>query len=93
MSIGDSLYADNISYFINEEYRNRGLGFQAVCLLFEYLNSKGIDHVTINVEKNNIPSLRVVDKIKEIYKCSSISEHKDSIAFHICIDNKKTKSH
>ncbi len=91
LSFGDSFFADNISYFIYENYRNKGLGFQSVCLFLEYLNSKGIETATLHVEKTNLPSLRIVEKLKEVYQSYSISDRNETIAFHFCITNKKIK--
>lgn len=92
LSFGDSFFADNISYFIYEKYRNKGLGFQSVCLFLEYLNSKGIETATVHVAKTNLPSLRIVEKLKEVYQSYSISDRNETIAFHFCINNKKLES-
>ncbi|MEE3342883.1 MAG: GNAT family N-acetyltransferase [Bacilli bacterium] len=92
LGCSDSIFANNISYCIYKEYRNKGLGFQSVCLLLEYLNSKGIENITIFVEKNNIPSLRIAEKLKDIYKSYTLSNYDTTIAFHFCINNKKLES-
>ena len=92
LGFGDSIFADNISYCIYEKYQNKGLGFQSVCLFLEYLNSKGIESATIIVEKTNLPSLRIAEKLKDIYQSYSISEYNSTFVFHFCIDNKKLES-
>ena len=92
LSFGNSLYDDNIYCCIDEKYRNNGLGFQSTCLFLQYLNSKGIDHVTLHVAKTNLPSLRTVEKIKDVYQSFSISENENSMTFHFCIDNERLKS-
>ena len=92
LGFGDLIFTDNVSYCIYEKYQNKGLGFQSVCLFLEYLNSKGIESVTIHVEKTNLPSLRIAEKLKDIYQSYSVSEYNSIFAFHFCLANKKLES-
>ena len=57
-------YCGHIGYHIDESYRGHGYAYQALCLLEKVLSAKGIDHVRITCEKNNIPSKKTIEKLQ-----------------------------
>ena len=84
----DACFDDNFFYVIDEEYRNQGLGFQAACALLEYLSLSGIEHVTFHIEKSNVASIRVAEKIKNVYQECEIEDNDYSITYHFNINDK-----
>ena len=57
----------NIFYVIRDEYRNKGFGFQALSALFQYLSMNNAKGATIFIAKDNTPSIRLAEKIKEVF--------------------------
>ena len=84
-----NIFGNNLSYFIEEEYRNKGLGFQAISALIEYLSENNISNVDIFIEKKNNVSIKIAEKLSEIYS-SKKEEGSDYISFHFDIINKKS---
>ena len=82
------LFGNNLSYYIEEEYRNRGLGFQAVSTLIEYLNENNINNVDLFVEKKNVASIKIAEKLSTMYS-SKKEEGPSYVSFHINITEKK----
>lgn len=58
---------NNICYAIDEAHRNNGYGFQAVVILLKYLLSKNIENITIVIEKENVASIKLAEKIKSVF--------------------------
>ena len=79
------LFGD-MSYFIyKEEYRGHGYAYEALRLLGDLLQKNGINDFWLTVQKNNIPSLKTIEKyggyvIEEfdhdalLYECKTLSK-------------------
>lgn len=52
----------DIGYTIREEHRGNGYAYKALNLISQIIASKGIDHVTITTYKDNIPSLKTIER-------------------------------
>ena len=82
------LFGNNLSYYIEDEYRNKGLGFQAISALIEYLNENNINNVDLFVEKKNVASIKIAEKLSTMYS-SEKEEGPSYVSFHINITEKK----
>lgn len=52
----------DIGYTIREEHRGNGYAYKALNLISQIIASKGIDHVTITTYKDNIPSVKTIER-------------------------------
>lgn len=52
----------DIGYTIREEHRGNGYAYKALNLISKIIASKGIDHVTITTYKDNIPSVKTIER-------------------------------
>ena len=52
----------DIGYEINEEYRGNNYSYEALLLLSNLLSENGIDSFVITSNKNNIPSVKIIEK-------------------------------
>lgn len=52
----------DIGYTIREEHRGNGFAYKALNLISQIIASKGIDHVTITTYKDNIPSVKTIER-------------------------------
>tara|TARA_B100000989_G_C19461118_1_gene436248 strand:- start:600 stop:1052 length:453 start_codon:yes stop_codon:yes gene_type:complete len=53
-----------ISYMVAPKYRRRGIAYKAIKQLISNLKKKKIKKVVAIVKKNNIPSLKIFDRLK-----------------------------
>ncbi len=54
----------NIGCAIIDDYRGNGYAYQALCILADYLSLNNIQNITLTVKKNNIASIKTLDKFK-----------------------------
>ena len=52
----------NIGYETYMDYRRKGYMLEALTLLGKYLYNKGVEKIYISTRKNNIPSIKLVEK-------------------------------
>ena len=57
----ESIFGD-VGYSIDEEYRGNNYSYEALLLLSDWLLKNGIDSFIITVNKNNIPSIKIIEK-------------------------------
>ena len=55
-------YLGDIGYRIASRFRGNNYSYQALCLLGELLKENGINDFWISAEKENIPSIKVIEK-------------------------------
>ena len=63
--IGGNYNVGNIGYEILSKYRGHNYAYKSTILLFKYLYNMGIDKVVISAFDSNIPSIRVMEKLRE----------------------------
>lgn len=67
--------SNNISYFIQEKYRNKGYAYQSLVLLLVYLEKKDVQDIRIAVNKDNTYSLKIASKIsKDHYLVNAVNK-------------------
>ncbi len=82
----------NVYYIIDEKYRNKGLGFQSTKTLLEYLGDNGIKYISLIIFKKNIPSIKIAEKLQDIYSYNIEYEDGNSITYSFDISNKIEKN-
>lgn len=68
-----------ISYMIAPKYRKKGIAYKAIKQLISNLKKKKIKKIVAIVKKNNIPSLKIFDKLE--FKKTSKFENKNFYRF------------
>lgn len=58
----DAKWLGDIGYTINEEHRGHNYALKALELISQVILSKGIDKVTITTQKNNVASVKTIEK-------------------------------
>lgn len=61
----NSIYGD-ISYSIYDDYQGHSYAFQALCMLSNYLEKNNIESIRISARKDNIPSIKTIQKYEKI---------------------------
>ena len=74
-------YFGSIGYNVYNRYNGHGYAFQALCLLSNYLKTNGVDRITINALKENIPSVKTIYKFSEYVQGGDINEENGSVLF------------
>ena len=81
---------NNISYFIDEEFRNMEYAYNALCLLLDFLANNNFYNFVFIIDKDNIPSLKLAQKIMK--KVDSYVCEKDNFyKFNFNINSKNNK--
>lgn len=82
---GNLPFIGNIGYGISEEYTRHGYATRAFRLLNDILNSLGIESVIVTAYKDNLASIRVIEKVG-----GELIDFDDKIvSYRCCTDNKK----
>lgn len=63
---------NNIVIMIKDEYQGKGYGYHALCLLIDYLLSRGVKNFELFARDDNIPSLKVLSRIHERYGAKEV---------------------
>lgn len=82
---------NNIHYVIDQEYQNNGYGFQAVVTMLNYLVLSGIENIEILIKKENAISIKMAEKLKNIFPNFSENIMDDYLMYHFCLRKKKNK--
>lgn len=61
----NSIYGD-ISYSVYEDYQGHNYAFQALCMLSNHLENNNIKSIRISARKDNIPSIKTIEKYGKI---------------------------
>lgn len=61
---GDKTIFGNVGYAIIVDYRGNGYAYQALCILADYLYLNNVQEIVLNVKKNNIESIKTLEKFK-----------------------------
>lgn len=83
---------NNVHYVIYEQYRNNGYATQSLRLLLEYLIICEIEEIEIVIEKDNLPSLKTLEKVVAFMEDVKIEDENMVIICHINLSkNNKLK--
>lgn len=82
---------NNIHYVIDPKYQNNGYGFEAVATMLNYLVLSGIENIEILIEKENVISIKVAEKLKNIFPNFSENIMDDYLMYHFCLRKKENK--
>lgn len=78
---------NNIHYAITPEYRNKGYGFQAVLTMLNYLILNNIDNIILIIDKDNVSSIRIAEKLKTVFPDFNIEERERRyIEYHFSLN-------
>ena len=58
----DKLYEGDISYRIEPDYSGHSYAYKALCLLSDYLYRNGVDHFVISAHRENVASVKTIEK-------------------------------
>lgn|GEM_PF-6173340 len=56
-----------IYYWISSRYRRRGIARRCICAALDYLRTIGIHEVLFDVDRENLPSIRLLERIPGVY--------------------------
>lgn len=76
----DSKWLGDIGYTISEEYRGHNYAYKALKLISPLIASKGIDKVTITTYKENIGSVKTIEKFGGVLT----DEPQDNVLSYTC---------
>ena len=82
---------NNIHYVIDTEYQNNGYGFQAVVLMLNYLISNNFENIEIYIEKENIYSIKLVEKLRIFFPVFNKNESEHYISYYFNLSQKKAE--
>ena len=78
----------NIGCTILEEYRGHGYFFQALCLIVDYIYSKGIKNIELFAENDNIASLKTIEKFNNLVSATKIEKNESETIYHFELSEK-----
>ena len=73
----NSFYGD-ISYSIYDDYQGNSYAFQALCMLSKHLEENGINSIRISARKDNIPSIKTIEKYEKLNPNNKIMDFGDT---------------
>lgn len=73
----NSIFGD-ISYSVYDEYQGHNYAFQALCMLSNHLEQNGVSSIRISARKDNIPSVKTIQKYEKVNPCKKIMNLEDT---------------